>query len=158
MRCEFFNGGRLLGILLLILVFDPLRCTVPATITDAAEFPPSIVITEGKTTQGFQYLSGGVGSDERAALDERGKAFNVKLAFAEQRGPYLADVNVMIVDAKGIEILSLASAGPWFYIHLPPGRYNVKATYGGQTKEIRNLQLAKDQAARHVLTWNLGSE
>ena len=158
MRCEFFNGGRLLGILLFILVFDPLRCTMPATITDAAEFPPSIVITEGKTAQGFPYVSGGVGSDERAALEERGKAFNLKLAFAEQRGPYLADVNVMIVDGKGAEILSLASAGPWFYIHLPPGSYNVKATYGGQTKEIRNLQVPKDKAVRHVLTWNLALE
>jgi hypothetical protein len=102
--------------------------------------------------------SGGVGSHERTALEERGKTFNVKLAFAEQRGPYLADVIVMIVDGKGAEILSLASAGPWFYIQLPPGRYNVKATYRVQTKEIRSLQVLKDKAVRHVLTWNLALE
>ena len=145
-------------VLLLVLAFDPLRCSRPTTQAVAAEFPPSIVITEGKTAQGFPYVSGGVGSDERAALEERGKAFNVKLAFAEQRGPYLADVNVMIVDGKGAEILSLASAGPWFYIQLPPGRYNVKATYNGQTKEIRNLQVPKDKAVSRVLTWNLALE
>jgi hypothetical protein len=145
-------------VLLLVLAFDPLRCSRPTTQAVAAEFPPSIVITEGKTAQGFPYVSGGVGADERAALEERGKAFNVKLAFAEQRGPYLADVNVMIVDGKGAEILSLASAGPWFYIHLPPGRYNVKATYNGQTKEIRNLQVPKDKAVSRVLTWNLALE
>jgi hypothetical protein len=145
-------------ILLLVLAFDPLRCSRPTTQAVAAELPPSIVITEGKTAQGFPYVSGGVGADERAALEERGKAFNVKLAFAEQRGPYLADVNVMIVDGKGAEILSLASAGPWFYIQLPPGRYNVKATYNGQTKEIRNLQVPKDKAVSRVLTWNLALE
>jgi hypothetical protein len=145
-------------ILLLVLAFDPLRCSRPTTQAVAAEFPPSIVITEGKTAQGFPYVSGGVGADERAALEERGKAFNVKLAFAEQRGPYLADVNVMIVDGKGAEILFLASAGPWFYIQLPPGRYNVKATYNGQTKEIRNLQVPKDKAVSRVLTWNLALE
>jgi len=145
-------------VLLLVLAFDPLRCSRPTTQAVAAEFPPSIVITEGKTAQGFPYLSGGVGSDERAALEERGKAFNVKLAFAEQRGPYLADVNVMIVDGKGAEILSLASAGPWFYIQLPPGRYNVKATYKGQTQGIRNLQVAKDKALSRTLTWNLAEE
>jgi hypothetical protein len=145
-------------ILLLALAFDPLRCSRPTTQAVAAELPPSIVITEGKTAQGFPYVSGGVGADERAALEERGKAFNVKLAFAEQRGPYLADVNVMIVDGQGAEILSLASAGPWFYIQLPPGRYNVKATYNGQTKEIRNLQVPKDKAVSRVLTWNLALE
>jgi len=145
-------------ILLLVLAFDPLRCSRPTTQAVAAELPPSIVITEGKTAQGFPYVSGGVGADERAALEERGKAFNVKLAFAEQRGPYLADVNVMIVDGKGAEILFLASAGPWFYIQLPPGRYNVKATYNGQTKEIRNLQVPKDKAVSRVLTWNLALE
>ena len=143
-------------ILLLVLAFDPLRCSRPTAV--AAELPPSIVITEGKTAQGFPYLSGGVGSDERAALEERGKAFNVKLAFAERLGPYLADVNVMIVDGKGAEILFLASAGPWFYIHLPPGRYNVKAIYKGQTKEISNLRVPRDKAVRHVLTWNLALE
>jgi hypothetical protein len=156
MKARLISSPRIWAILLLALVFDPLRCSRPTAV--AAEFPPSIVITEGKTAQGFSYLSGGVGSDERAALEERGKAFAVKLVFAEQRGPFVANVHVAIDDGKGTEIVSLASVGPWFYIHLPPGRYNVKATYMGETKEIRNLQLQKDKAVRHVLTWNLPLE
>jgi hypothetical protein len=154
----FFSGGKLLGILLLILVFDPLRCTMPTTRAIAAQFPPSIVITEGKTAQGFPYLSGGVGSDERDALEERGKGFNLKLVFAERRGPFLADVRIVIADGKGAEVISLASAGPWFYIQLPPGRYNVKAVYKEQAKEIRNLELAKNKTVRRTLVWNLAEE
>jgi hypothetical protein len=145
-------------ILLLALAFDPLRCSRPTTQAVAAEFPPSIIVTEGKTAQGYPYLSGGVGSDEREAMEERGKAFNLKLAFAEARGPFLADVRVVIADAKGVEIFSVDSAGPWFYIELPPGRYNVKATYKGQTKELRNVPVPRDKAAKRTLAWVLGEE
>ncbi len=48
-----------LALLLAILIFDPVRCTVPQTAALAAQFPPAIVINEGKTAQGFGYLSGG---------------------------------------------------------------------------------------------------
>lgn len=144
--------------LLLVLAIDPLRCTMPTTRVGAAQFPPTIAITEGKTSQGYPYLTGGVGSDERTALEEQGKAFNLKLAFAERRGPFLADVNVVITDRKGAEILSLASAGPWFYMQLPPGNYNVKATYRNHTNELRNLQLPKGQAIKRTLVWNLAEE
>jgi hypothetical protein len=158
MTAHLILSLRIWAILLLALAFDPLRCSRPTTEAIAAELPPSIVITEGKTAQRFLYLSGGVGADERAALEERGKAFNVKLVFAEQHGPFLADVKVAIDDGKGTEIVSLTSVGPWFYIQLPPGPYNVNATYKGQTQEIRNLQVAKDKALRRTLTWNLAEE
>lgn len=144
--------------LLLVLAYEPLRCTMPTTLAVAAQFPPTIVITEGQTSLGYPYLTGGVGSDERAALEERGKTFNLKLAFAERRGPFLADVNVVITDRKGAEILSLASAGPWFYMQLPPGSYNVTATYKKQTNELRNLQLPKGLAIKRTLVWNLAEE
>jgi hypothetical protein len=152
MTARLILSRRIWAIALFALAIDPLgygRSTL------AAQFPPSIVITEGKTAQGFSYMSGGVGSDERAVLEERGKAFNVKLVFAEQRGPFLADVKVVIDDGKGTEIVALASVGPWLYIHLPPGRYNVKATYMGETKELRNLHVAKDKSVKLALTWSL---
>jgi hypothetical protein len=54
-------------------------------------------------------LSGGVDAYERKGLEQRGKAFNVKLAFAERRGACLADVRVVIGDGTGGEIVSLTN-------------------------------------------------
>ena len=118
---RYQTPGKNLALLLALLVFDPVRCSVPQTVALAAQFPPAIVITRGVTAQGFVYLSGGVGADERLALEERGKGFSVKLVFAATDGSYVADVKLEIADAKGSAVLSTTTTGPWFYIQLPPG-------------------------------------
>lgn len=56
---------RFVLFLVLPLAIDPLRCAMPRAEAAATESPPWIVITEGTTAQGFPYLYGGVGSDER---------------------------------------------------------------------------------------------
>lgn len=145
-----------LALLLAILIFDPVRCTVPQTAALAAQFPPAIVITEGKTAQGFAYLSGGVGADERLAMEERAKAFNVKLVFAETDGSYVADVKLEIAGAKNDTILPETTTGPWFYIQLPPGIYSVKASFAGQSKEAKTLRVSKGKNAQQVFVWDLG--
>lgn len=58
--------------LLLLLFAEPFRCGGPIPQATAAQFPPTIVIVEGKTAHGFPYLSGGVSSDEREIIEERG--------------------------------------------------------------------------------------
>ena len=121
----------------------------------AAQFPPAIFITEGKTAEGFPYLSGGVGSDERLALEERAKGFNVKLVFAAADGSYVADVKLEIGDAKNQAMISTTTTGPWFFIELPPGTYSVKATFAGQSKEVRALRVSKNKRAYQVFVWNL---
>lgn len=153
---RYQTQGKNLALLLALLVFDPVRCSVPQTVALAAQFPPAIVITRGKTAQGFVYLSGGVGADERLALEERGKGFSVKLVFAATDGSYVADVKLEITDVKGEAILSTTTTGPWFYIQLPPGIYNVKARYRGQIKEVTTLRVSKDGTTHQVFVWDLG--
>jgi len=148
--------GMKLGLLLALLVFDPVRCSVPKTAVLAAQFPPAIVITRGVTAQGYVYLSGGVGSDERLALEERAKGFNVKLVFAGIDGSYLAGVKLDIADRKSEAILSTTITGPWFYIQLPPGIYNVKARFRGQIKEVEALRVSEDRNTHQVFVWDLG--
>jgi len=145
-----------LALLLGVLIVDPIRCTVPQTSAQAAQFPPAIVIAEGKTAQGFAYLSGGVGAAERLAMEERAQAFNVKLVFAETDGSYLANVKLEIADGKGEAILSTTTTGPWFYIQLPPGTYSVKATFAGQSKEAKILRVSKDKITHQVFVWDPG--
>lgn len=122
----------------------------------AAEIPPARAITEGKTSQGFLYLFGGISSNEREVMEDQAKGYNLKLIFAEKRGPFIAGVTVAIADAKGVEIASVATDGPWFFIQLPAGHYAVKATFKGQTKEVKNLNVAKNKTVQQTFVWDLG--
>lgn len=149
------RGGQL-ALLSAILLLDPLRCAAPRSMALATQFPPAIVITEGKTAEGFPYLTGGVGSDERLALEERAKAFNVKLVFALSDGSYVAGVKLEIAGAKNQMIVSTTTTGPWFYIQLPPGTYSVKATFAGQSKEVKSLRVSQDKRTYQVFVWNPG--
>jgi hypothetical protein len=62
----------------------------------------------------------------------------------------------MIATAKGAEIASLKTDGPWFYIQLPPGSYSVKATFKGESRQIKELRVAKDKMAQQGFVWDLG--
>ena len=46
---------RYLAVLLLVLSSEPLRCGVPTVEIFAAEIPPAIMITKGKTAQAFAW-------------------------------------------------------------------------------------------------------
>jgi len=142
----------------MVLLLEPIRCGVPTIKSEAAQFPPTIIITEGKTSQGFPYLFGGVGSDEREAIEERAKNYNVKLVFAEKRGAFISGIALVIATAKGAEIAALKIEGPWFYIQLPPGDYTVKARCKGEIKEIKNLTVPKDRRVQKGLIWDLGEQ
>lgn len=156
MMRRFTFGIRSLLLLLLTLSSDPLRCGTPTTDSSAGETPPSVMITQGKTAQGFPYLSGGVSSNEREIIEEWGKSYNVKLSFAEKRGSYLSDVTLAIEGTKGAEIIAITTNGPLFYIQLPPGSYTIKATLNGAMKEIKNLKVEKAKHVHRVITWDLG--
>jgi hypothetical protein len=85
------------------------------------------------------YLSGGVGLDEREALNQTGKDYNLKLSFAVTSGDYLGEVAVEIRDSAGHVALDAVSDGPWFFSKLPPGRYTVfvKANEKTQRKAVQ---------------------
>jgi len=143
-------------VIFIFLTIEPLRCGVTTTRAVAAQFPPAIIITEARTSQGFPYLFGGVGSDEREAIEERAKGYNLKLIFAEKRGAFVSGVTVTIANAKGVEIAALKTEGPWFYIQLPPGDYSIKARLKGEMKQINNLAVRKDKRVQQSLIWDLG--
>jgi len=80
------------------------------------------------------YMSGGVGKGERAELSRSSEDYNLKLVFhTREHGAFLAKVNVSIRDPSGKLMIKAASDGPWFYVHLPPGEYNVSGEVRGIT-------------------------
>jgi len=56
------------------------------------------------------------------------------LLFARSSGAYLADVDVMVKDAKGGTALAMRASGPVCLVDLPAGRYTVEAASEGVTK------------------------
>jgi hypothetical protein len=98
-------------------------------------------IREG-TSHGIKYMAGGVGINERTAMDRMDKGYNLKVVFAEPSGPYLANVNVEILNASGKKLVETTDNGPWFFAKLPDGKYRVVATFNGK-KEAREVEIGK---------------
>jgi hypothetical protein len=158
MSTNFVRSGRFALVLWFGLLLEPTRCGLPPVTGEAAEIRPAIVITEGNTKQGFPYLFGGVSSNEREAMEERAKDYNAKLVFAEKKGPYLSGVRVTLSSAKEGEILDLVTEGPWFYIRLPEGTYDIRASFKDETKQIKNINVTKDKRVQQIFIWDLGTQ
>lgn len=90
-------------------------------------------ITSYQTDEGIAYMSGGVGADEREAMQGLARNYNLRLVFADKEGAYLSDVKVDIRNAAGRDILSAVSNGPWFFAKLPNGRYKIQAEARGKS-------------------------
>ncbi len=92
-------------------------------------------LDSGKTAQSWAYVSGGVGSDELHALHAQREQFSLWVVTAARpSGAYLADVLVKVIDAQHVVVFDQRLAGPWLFIELPPGRYEVQATHKSETQ------------------------
>jgi hypothetical protein len=97
-----------------------------------------MMIVEEMTGQNIHFMTGGVGIEERKAMKEKAKGvYNLKLVFAMINGDYLSGVDVRIKDANGNLIIDETSNGPWFYVDLPAGRYEISAVYKERRKSRR---------------------
>jgi hypothetical protein len=108
-----------------------------------------------KTEQGYAFMSGGVGIEERNLMQRKAGAYDLDLSFADKQGHYLSDVSVVIDDENGTQLVNSTATGPFFYIELPTGKYDVKASFDNQTEEIKNLNISKDHSTKELLHWNL---
>ena len=144
-RCRYWLGlASSLSILFCVATENVGAQTAP----EAAEG-----IVKAQTAQGFTYESGGVGIEERAQMAQA-RDYSLKLMFANGRGQYLANVNVVIRDQSGKEIVSSITNGPWFYIKLPPGKYSVEASFDGKTKREAGLNVGNSQQVVRLFEWS----
>jgi hypothetical protein len=101
-----------------------------------------------------RFVAGGVGMEERAALDAMRAEFNVRLTFAVKgTGAYLADVEVAVSDAKGASVLKTLATGPKVYAQLAPGAYSVTAVYSGKP-QTRRLPVAAKGPTEIAFYWD----
>ncbi|CAD6875497.1 carboxypeptidase regulatory-like domain-containing protein [Methylomonas fluvii] len=100
-----------------------------SAIADPAPLQPQ---TQGDVT----FVSGGIGGDERDALQAVRADYNLSLLFSMQgTGEYFSDVAVRISDAKNQTMLNTVADGPMLFAKLKPGKYRISAEHEGQ--EIR---------------------
>ncbi|WP_148715137.1 carboxypeptidase-like regulatory domain-containing protein [Chitinolyticbacter meiyuanensis] len=115
-----------------------LLLTLPAWAADPLE-PP-------------RFVSGGVGDEELAALQAVKPQYNLQLMTTEKSGGYLAGVKVTIQDGKGQTVLDTVTTGPYLFVQLPDGRYQLSADYDG--KVVKRAVGVHGQKARTLhLTW-----
>lgn len=103
--------------------------------------PPAAVAQDEILAPGFAngipYLSGGIGDEEREAIDRARNNYNIKLVLAEASGSYVSDVTLHITTVLGDPIISIPSAGPLVLLQLPPGTYLINAAYEGRNAQKR---------------------
>jgi hypothetical protein len=144
--------GRVLGILGVLTALGLLQPTTLLARTQASG------IINGKTEQGYPFMSGGVGIEERNLMLRDAHDYDLDLSFADNKGHYLSDVNVVITNDQGKQLVNTTSAGPWFYIELPDGKYDVKASFDNRTEEIKDLNLSKGHPLTRLLDWHAADE
>jgi len=82
-------------------------------------------------------VSGGVGDDERLALEAQENQYNLKLLFTGERGMYLSDVQVTISDKEKNTVVDTLTDGPILLAKLPAGRYTLNASVASFDKTMK---------------------
>jgi hypothetical protein len=90
----------------------------------------SASIVRGKTDSGLAYLSGGITVGDRVSMHAERTGYSLWVAtVAKGSGAYLSDAQLRIVSLKGkTVVLERTMDGPWFFVALPAGSYEVSAT------------------------------
>jgi hypothetical protein len=97
---------------------------------------PALAQLSIESSSGARYLSGGVGEEERAEMLLMLPDYNLKvIAAAQGSGAFIDGVVLVVLDARGGKVFETTLNGPWLMGQLPPGRYELLATYGGTTQK-----------------------
>jgi hypothetical protein len=83
----------------------------------------------------YPVISGGIGETEMEQLRAVEDRYTAKLVFVGQNGMYLSDVDVVIQDAHGSEVLHVLTKGPVLLAGLPEGKYSVHAQVQGHVRK-----------------------
>ena len=102
---------------------------------------------------GVRYFSAGVGLEERAA---KYPPFPLKLVFTAGGKPFLAGVSVTIQPVKGGAALAIPEErveGPWLFVDLAPGLYNITGMYGGGKQVLKGVTVEAGKQQTIYLRW-----
>ena len=113
-----------------------------------APSPPRVQVQGG-----VEYLNGGAGEEERAAIVAQSAALPLRIVFSVAGGAYGVADHVDVANA-GAKLLSLDNAGPLLAIKVPPGDYIIDVTVAGKS-ERRPIRVGEKAV---ILNWRLPDE
>ena len=129
-----------------------------AALFAAATLPAMSMVSPNlpaERTQGtITYLTGGIGSDESAAMIAARAQYPLALEFLQKATPrdqYMGAVDVTIEDASG-EVLHATSDGPFLFARVPAGKYVVRADDDGRV-QTRHVTVAPGKHQHVVFEW-----
>ena len=129
--------------------------TVATAVLPAATAAANSALPPVNTQGGIPYLSGGIGSDESAAIKAAASRYSLSVTLAgtqDGRNVYLSSVPVTVKDASGGVILDVVSDGPYLLADLPPGNYRVSARFKDEEKSA-DARVAAGKSARVSFLW-----
>ena len=101
----------------------------------------------------IHYFSAGVGLEERQADYP---PFSLKLVFTAGGKPYLTGVEVDILASQreiAATIPKEQIEGPWLFVDLPSGTYDITATYGTQKRSVKGVKIVSGKQKTLYLRW-----
>lgn len=101
----------------------------------------------------IKYFSAGVGQEERVA---QYPPLPLKVIFVAGPKAYLSQVAVTITDTAGkvhLQIPGDQVTGPWLFVDLPPGTYELAAVGPGQAQVKEHVTISKGHAKTVYLRW-----
>ncbi|XLZ71312.1 carboxypeptidase regulatory-like domain-containing protein [Massilia sp. SR12] len=102
-----------------------------------------------------QFVTGGVGLEERSQMLASKPEYNVRMTFATRgSGEYRSDVQVEVTDRAGATAVQARDAGPLMFVNLAPGRYRVTATAADGQVQRRDLQVQAGRSKDLYFYWN----
>lgn len=112
-------------------------------------------------TNGIEYMSGGISSDEADLMRSIEPRWPATFEFAikdGRRSDFAADVVVTVRNASGEAVLSkVVAEGPVMVARLDPGHYEVEATLAGQTLK-QPLDIRFGSPSRALFLWPAGTD
>lgn len=111
----------------------------------------------GEQMQGdVVFLTGGVGEDERLALQDARANYNVHIMISSKDGAFISGTSIVITDRKGNEVLA-TEAGPLLYATLPNGKYTLAAEFLG-IEQTKTLYVQHNKSNDVHLIWDVANE
>ena len=104
--------------------------------------------TDSEANPSVHYVTGGIGDDERQAIEAAKAQYNVHITNASINGAFVEETQVLIKDKSGAEELNI-STGPLLYVQLPAGSYQLTATHGNESK-TQKIVISKKKAGANI--------
>lgn len=87
-------------------------------------------------------------------MQELAPQYSLGMIFSNQRGQYIAEVDVAIKDEAGHQVVATNSDGPLLLVDLPEGQYT---TFDGQTQH-RRVNIPDEGRRQVVMRWRTPDE